>query len=78
MYFVIRNSEGYTRIDLVDQEELERRLSDHYYGEHVRFLAAIPNSDSNYWPNPENDILIIKGEIVMPTAQEVVTRYVVD
>jgi hypothetical protein len=78
MYFVIRNSEGYTRIDRIDREELERRLSEHWYGEHVRFLATIPDSDSNNWPDPESDILIIKGEIVTPTPQEVVMRYVVD
>jgi hypothetical protein len=73
MYFVICNSDGDTRIDMLDGDELERRLNEHYYGERVQFLKAIPDPDTNYWP--ENTILIIRGNIVMPQPQEIVTRY---
>ncbi len=69
-YFVIRNSDGDTRIDVLSKEELDERLTPdpdedgaHWYGT-AGVLDAIPdNSDTNYWGN---NILVIKGHVVGP------------
>ncbi len=73
MFFVIRNNDGNTRIDMLAQDELERRINERYYGEQAHFLAQIPNTDTNYWS--EHAVLIIRGEIAIPEPREVVTRY---
>jgi hypothetical protein len=72
-YFVICNSNGDTRVDQLSQAELNRRLVENYYGD-VKFLVTIPDSDTNYWGET---ILIIRGSITVPTAEEVIVKYTV-
>lgn len=76
MYLVINATNSGLKVEQIDRETLERRLNEDWYGERVQFLSAPPERVFGAWP--EDAILIIKGEIVTPTAQEVVTRYVVD
>ena len=72
-YFVILNSDGDTRIDCVSKEEMLKRINEKYYGEHKNFLDVMPTeSDTNYWGD---NILIIKGSVVCPKEQKVVTEY---
>jgi len=74
-YFIINNSDGDTCVDCVSKEELLKRINSGYYGEHQSFLDVMPNeSDTNYWGD---NILIIKGEIVSPKEQKIVTEYTI-
>ena len=72
-YFVIVNIDGDTYIDNIPKEELETRLNEGYYGDGSCF-EKIDNSNTNYW---KNNILIIKGEIVVPKEEEVVIKKMV-
>ena len=69
-YFVIRNSDGDTTVHEYDREHL---LHDIQAGEYGKVLAELPeDSDTNYWGN---GVLIIKGKVVQPKAEQVVTKY---
>ena len=69
-YFVIRNSDGDTTDRAYSKEELLREIE---MGEFGRMISHLPNDpDTNYWGE---DILIIKGKIVVPTEEKVVTKY---
>jgi len=71
-YFVIHNSEGDTTVEEISKETLLERIEERYWG-NVNFLDSIPkDNDTNYWG--ENTI-IIKGRIVTPNAEQIVTRY---
>jgi hypothetical protein len=72
-YFVIRNSDGDTRVDQLTREQLLERLdpSDPYYGSDATPMSEIHQRDTHYWGD---GMLIIKGEIVTPTARHVVTK----
>jgi hypothetical protein len=72
-YFVISNSDGDTHVEELTKEKLLERIEEGYYGSGRGILKKIPeNTDTNYWGE---NILIIKGQIVAPTAEEVVTKY---
>lgn len=72
MYFVISNSDGDTTVEQVTEAILKERLAEGYYGS-VEFKSSLnDNKDTNYWGN---DILIIKGEIVVPQPVQTVTEY---
>jgi len=76
-YFIINNSDGDTYVEKVDRNELLNRLNDReYYGYNVNFLDKIPNDDTNYWR--ENDILIIKGKILVPKPKTVIKEFEFD
>ena len=70
-YFVIRNSDGDTYVDEVSEEVLKTRLADEYYGSQG-FLKKVPGNDTNYWGE---NILIIKGSVVVPQPVQTVTEY---
>ena len=71
-YFVISNSDGDTRVNMVTKQELLERINEHYWGKR-KYLSEIPDEiDTNYWGN---NVLIIKGEVVAPTAKERVIEY---
>lgn len=77
MFFVIHNSDGDTRVEMLLKDELLRRLNERYYGDTPRFCEKMPDSiDTNYWP--EHTVLIIRGGLVAPTPQEVALRYTFD
>ena len=77
MYFIINNREGDTYVEQVTKKELVERIQPEegeeccYYG-NVGFLDEIDNSDTNYW---DDNILIIKGEIVVPAPKKIVKTY---
>lgn len=70
MYFVIRNNDGNTYVIMYTKEELERQLNS-WLGEQIVFLENINNVDPTYW---RDAILVVKGEIIIPTAK-VVTKW---
>ncbi|MFA5366675.1 MAG: hypothetical protein WC333_02225 [Dehalococcoidia bacterium] len=72
-YFIIRNSDGDTTITTVTKEQLINDLNDGMYTD--AFTKMPEDSDTNYWGG---HVLIIKGTVVSPKAEEVVTRYNID
>lgn len=73
-YFVISNSDGETTVTELNKKQLLSRVEDGEYN--GRIMSAIPeNEDTNYWGG---DVLIIKGTIVTPKAEQVVTKYSID
>lgn len=83
-YFIVRSGEDGTNIERVTEEELLKRITpdaDGYtwYGEGLTFLPQVPQSDKGCWmTREENPLLVIKGEIIVPRATEVVTKYRVE
>lgn len=79
MYFIVHNSEGDTTVSRVTESELRKRLKiedgAHWYG-HGGFMSiedlADRGGDTNYW---KDDLLIIKGEVMVPQPKEVVTEW---
>jgi hypothetical protein len=72
-YFIISNSDGDTHVEAVDKETLLERIEEGYYGRDRGVLEGLPKeSDTNYWGE---NILVIKGKIVSPVAEQVVTKY---
>ena len=75
-YYVISNSEGDTIVEEVSKQELLERIEEGYYGRDRMPFAGLPeNHDTNYWGE---GILIIKGKVVCPVAEQVVTKYNID
>ena len=80
-YFILRSGEDGTSIDgpFTEVEALKRVQPNSdgecYYGVAPQFLHEVPKSDGGCWMNvPENALLIIKGEIIVPKEEKVVTR----
>jgi hypothetical protein len=75
-YFVISCSEdGETTVEVMDKETLLERIGEEYWGS-KEVLTEIPeNTDTNYWGN---GMLIIKGKMVTPKPEQIVTRYNID
>ncbi len=72
MYYVITNSDGDTTVTEVDGETLKERLAEGYWG-NVGFKRDLSgNTDTNYWGE---NILIIKGNIIVPQPVQTVTEY---
>ena len=73
-YYVIHNGEGDTTIYEYTKEQLLREIEDGAFGEGIH--TELPeNNDTNYWGG---HALIIKGNIVAPQAEQVVTKYKID
>ncbi len=77
-YFIISNSDGDTTVNQMNKQELVEALSNDegeegtsYWGA-VDFVKNLNENDTNYWGG---DILIIKGNIVVPKPKEVITSY---
>ena len=74
MYFVIRNSDGDTSVEMLDKDTLLGRITpDEEYG-NKGFITKIKEQDTNYWGD---DILIIKGDIVSPEVEQTITKYTI-
>jgi hypothetical protein len=72
-YFVIRDSDGDTTVHEYDKEHL---LHDIEAGEYGDVLSELPeNPDTNYWGE---GVLIIKGKMIVPKAEEVITKYSIE
>lgn len=72
-YFVICNSDGDTTVRELSKEQLLRDINDGEYGD---VLAKFPeNPDTNYWGE---GVLIIKGKLVCPKVEQVVTKFSIE
>ena len=76
MYFVIHGDDGDVYIETLTKRKLEEYLNSDWYGTAPLFLDAIPDENALYWP--QNSYLIIKGEIVKPVPENVVTKWRMD
>lgn len=75
-YFVITNSDGDTHVDVLNKEELLKRINEGYYGSNREIFDKLPKeSDTNYWGD---GILIIKGSLVSPKPISKITEYTID
>jgi hypothetical protein len=75
-YFVVGCSADGITFDAMSQHELEQRLADGYYGVRRKIFATkVPTVDGFAFEMDENELLIIKGEIVTPQPEEVVKRW---
>lgn len=71
-YYVIHNGEGDTTVtEFISKEKLLNALKENYFGTR-ECLEELPENDTNYW---HGDLLIIKGEIVVPTEKKVVIEF---
>ncbi len=75
-YFIIHNASGDTTVEKVTKKELLKRINTDcpHYG-HVGFMDRIEAHDTNYWGG---NILIIKGDIVVPKAVTEITEFGVE
>lgn len=73
LYFIISNSDGDTTVEAVDKDTLLERIEEGYYGSDTGVLKELPKEgDTNHWGE---NILVIKGKVVSPVAEQVVTKY---
>lgn len=71
MYYVISASVDGSYIERLTKDQLEEELNDEAYGKDVEFVHpndSMPDIESGTWA------LIIKGEVVVPKAVEVITK----
>lgn len=79
-YFILKSGEDGTSIDgpFTEAEVLQRitpdKHGDTYYG-HTGFHSAIPDSDKGYWCDDGCKLLVIRGEIVVPTPKSKVVEW---
>jgi hypothetical protein len=72
-YYIIRNSDGETTVRELTKKELLREIDEE---RHTEYLSKIPHDiDTNYWGE---GVLIIKGTVVQPKPEQVVTKYDID
>lgn len=75
-YFVITNSDGDTTVEEMTKQELIEAIEEGRWGRERMCLENIPeNNDTNYWGE---SILIIKGKVVRPLPEQVVTKYTIE
>lgn len=75
-FFVIGcTADGTTFDGPLSRETLEKRLAENYYGRCKSFATKIPGIDGFCLQMGEDELLIIRGNIVQPKAQDVVTRW---
>jgi hypothetical protein len=71
-YFLIECSEdGDVSITQHDRESLVKSISNGEY-KNATFINSVPGVDPQYWGG---QVLVIKGEIVVPKPKEVVMEY---
>ena len=69
-YFIIHcNADGEITAEQISHKELIDRLNDRdYYGEDVKFITELTETDPQYW---DGNVLIIKGKITEPTFKSI-------
>jgi hypothetical protein len=76
-YVVISGGEGDKNVDVLEKEELEKRLNDgDWYGyddKPLNFLTLEAARHVDYWDY--GDILVIEAEAVFPEKKEIVTKW---
>lgn len=78
MYFVIRNDDGDTHVDIYDRERLLKQLNewneyDYKYIEGIDDICL--EKDTGYWSGKR---LIIKGDVVVPKPKKVIEAFEID
>lgn len=73
-YFVIYNTDGETFVEMLRKDQLITRLNEKYYGERG-FIEKITEHDTNYW---RDNILVIKGNLIVPKAKKVIIEHEVE
>lgn len=71
-YIVINNSDGDTFVKSYSKEELLAILNDEDWNSYGKMSEIPDHADTNYWGD---NIIIIKGEVVVPTAVTTVTEF---
>ena len=76
-YFLLRSGEDGTSITPLSDVQIEKLLADLATGtESYTFLDHIPDNDKGcLMTKADNSAVIIRGQIIVPKAVEVVTRY---
>lgn len=76
-YFVISSGESGIHIDELTAAGLKKRIGEDYYGTKDRFYGKLPRIDGGHFleRDSETALLVIKGEIVVPTPKKVVTEF---
>ena len=83
-YFLLRSDEDGTTIEEIPKDELLERITPNeynetYYGYDLNFLSHIPANDKGYWVGAKhNDVIIIKGEIIVPKPKNYITKYILE
>lgn len=78
MYFRITNSGGDTLVTPLSKEQTQKYL-DEEGNEDLNFVTGDElrkNRDTNYWG--DRAVLLIEGNIVVPTPKQVVTKWSLD
>lgn len=75
-FFIIKSTADGTTFDgPLTRETLEKRLAENYYGPNKRFAAKNPGTDGFCFRLDDDELLVIRGNIVQPKPSEVVTRW---
>jgi hypothetical protein len=74
-YFVISSGEDSISVERLSKEELLKRLKEDYYGPTGDIIGDLPDeSDPMCWGN---QLVVIKGNVVVPTEKTTVTDWAV-
>jgi len=77
-YFIISNSDGDTTVTEMSKEELLLAIEENYWGDRTPMTLQDyheSRSDTNYWGE---SIMIIKGNVVVPTPKQVITKFEIE
>lgn len=74
-YFVIHNGEGDTTVRVYTKEQLLKEFEEEGAFHEGIFEEMPGGCDTNYW---QGKALIIKGSLVSPQPEQVVTKYNID
>jgi hypothetical protein len=75
-YFLLKNSESCFYIKkFITSDELVAYIDDYFEGCTMRFLNHIPKDMDEFY---EDDLIVIKGEIIEPKPIEIVKTYKID
>lgn len=80
-YFIIKNFSDGISIEHVTKDELLKMITPdeygyHYYGDKkLKFLDYIPGLDDGNLYMDDNEIIVIKGNFVIPKEKQVVIQY---
>lgn len=80
-YFIIKNCSDGMSIDLVTKDALMARITTDEYGYHfygcckLEFLDYMPDENDGYLDMKDNEIIVIKGNFVIPQEKIIVTQY---
>lgn len=67
------NADGETEVERLTEDELTKRLADDYYGSTEMLVGDLPDErDPKCWGE---QLVIIKGEVIIPQAVSTVTEW---